>query len=118
EADGWIELVNTCDEHSGSIVVSNTAGRNNGAVSEFGATLNGSLEELRRRLIALWVINRQRDALELLKDFMTAIPDALVHVVRIAHFGDERKFELYNGSKVRGAHRATRGKDLMLSPLA
>src|SRR4030095_5465404 len=54
EADGCIELVNTCDEHSESIVVINTAARNNGAVSEFGATLNGSLEELRRRLIALW----------------------------------------------------------------
>src|SRR4030095_2636888 len=118
EADGWIELVNTCDEHSGSIVVSNTAGRNNGAVSEFGATLNGSLEELRRRLIALWVINRQRDALELLKDFMAAIPNALVHVVRNAHFGEEKKFELYNGSKVRETIEQHGGKSRRLPDLA
>lgn len=80
--------------------------------------LDASLEELRRRLLALWVINRQRDTLELFKDFMRAMPKALVHVVRNAHFGDERKFELYNGSKVREAIEQRGGKSLTLPDLA
>ncbi|WP_444979046.1 hypothetical protein, partial [Aeromonas caviae] len=32
---------------------------------------------------------------------MDAIPNADVHVVRNGHFGEEKKFELYNGSKLR-----------------
>jgi hypothetical protein len=60
-----------------------------------------SLEELGSKLVALWMINRQRDSLELLREFMSAVPKADVHVVRNGYFGEERKFELYNGSKIR-----------------
>jgi len=53
--------------------------------------------------VALWVITRQRDSLELLKAFMEEVPKVDVHVVRNGYFGDERKFELHNGSKIREA---------------
>ena len=66
EADGWIHLVNTCDRHREGVVVINTAARNNLAVKQYGRTLDSSLEELGSQLVALWVINRQRDSLELL----------------------------------------------------
>jgi hypothetical protein len=101
EADGWIQLVNLSNEHPEHVVVINTAARNNSAVTKFGATLDSSLEELGRPLLALWVINRQRDSVELLKEFADALPRALVHVVRNGYWGDERKFELYNESKTR-----------------
>ena len=101
EADGWIHLVNTCDRHPDAVVVINTAARNNLAVKQYGRTLDNSLEELGRPLVALWVINRQRDSLELLREFIDAIPNAAVHVVRNGYFGDEKKFELYNGSKIK-----------------
>jgi nucleoside-diphosphate-sugar epimerase len=39
EVDGWIHLVNTCEAHRGSVVVVNTAARNNVAVKRFGQTL-------------------------------------------------------------------------------
>lgn len=90
EADGWIQLINLCDSKQDSIVVINTAARNNTGVSAYGTTLNSTLAELQRDLVTLWVINRQRDSLELLKDYMDAIPDALVHVVRNGYFGDEK----------------------------
>jgi hypothetical protein len=56
------------------------------------------------------VINRQRDSLELLREFADAVPKAAVHVVRNGYFGEERKFELYNGSKIRDEVESRGGK--------
>jgi hypothetical protein len=118
EADGWIELVNACDSAPESVAVVNTAARNNRGVSAYGKTLSSTLEELKRALVTLWVINRQRDSLELLKEYMTALPNAEVHVVRNGYFGDEKKFELYNGSNIRKAVEEKGGKSLTFPDLA
>jgi hypothetical protein len=118
EADGWIELVNLCDSAPNSIAVVNTAARNNRGVSAYGQTLNSTLGDLKRKLVTLWVINRQRDSLELLKEYMTAIPNAAVHVVRNGYFGEEKKFELYNGSNVRKAVEDNGGKSVTFPDLA
>jgi hypothetical protein len=88
--DGWIHLVNTCGRRRDSVVVINTAARNNLAVKQYGNTLDSSLEQLGRQLVALWVINRQRDSLELLREFIDAVPKAAVHVVRNGYFAEER----------------------------
>ena len=118
EADGWIQLVNVCDSKPDSVVVINTAARNNKSISAYGETLSSTLDELKRKLITLWVINRQRDSLELLKEFMDAIPNTMVHVVRNAYFGEEKKFELYNGSKLRATVESRGGKSLTFPDLA
>ncbi len=118
EADGWIQLVNLCDSKPESIIVINTAARNNRGVSAYGETLNSTLAELNRKLVTLWVINRQRDSLELLKEFMSAIPNADVHVVRNGHFGEEKKFELYNSSKVRTAVEERGGQSVTFPDMA
>ena len=111
-AEGWIQLVNLCESNPDSVVVINTAARNNQGVSTYGATLNSTLAELKRELVTLWVINRQRDSLELLKEYMDAIPEGVVHVLRNAYFGEENKFELYNASKIRAAVEARGGLSL------
>jgi hypothetical protein len=118
EGDGWIHLVNVCDAHRDRAVVVNTAARNNVAVTRYGTTLDSSLEALDATLVALWVINRQRDSLELLKEFIEAIPRASVHVVRNGYFGDERKFELYNASKLRASIESRGGRSVTLPDLA
>ena len=118
DADGWIQLVNLCDSHTESVVVVNSAARNNQGVSAYGETLNGTLAELKRTLITLWVINRQRDSLELLKEYMDAIPNAIIHVFRNGYFGEEKKFELYNGSKLRTAIEERGGKSVTFPDLA
>lgn len=117
EADGWIQLVNVCDRHRDAAVVVNTAARSNVAVQRYGPILDGCLDEL-GTMVVLWVINRQRDSVELLKEFVDAAPRAEVHVVRNGYFGDEKKFELYNGSKVRAAIEARGGKSVTLPDLA
>lgn len=117
-ADGWIDLVNLCHDNPDSTVVINSAARNNKGVSTYGTTLNNTLAELKRQLVTLWVINRQRDSLELLKEFMDAIPHSAVHVIRNGYFGDERKFELYNGSKRRAIVEERGGLSLTFPDLA
>lgn len=118
DADGWINLVNLCESKPDSVVVINTAARNNKGVSDYGDTLNSTLAELKRTLVTLWVINRQRDSLELLKKYMDAIPNSVVHVVRNGYFGEEKKFELYNGSKLRASVEERGGKSLTFPDLA
>lgn len=118
EADGWIELVNICESKPESTVVINTAARNNKCVTSYGATLNSTLADLRRDLVTFWVINRQRDSLELLNEYMEAIPHAHVHVVRNSYWGEEKKFELYNGSKLREIVEGKGGKSITFPDLA
>lgn len=118
EANGWIELVNIVDAAGDKTPVINTAARNNQGVTRYGETLASTLGELSRDLVTLWVINRQRDSLELLKEYTEALPDSTVHVIRNGYFGDEEAFELYNGSKVRQAVESKGGKSLTFPNLA
>lgn len=100
EADGWIELVNSCEASDRDLVV-NSAARSGEGVEKFGGTLIGSLDELHMSLCSFWVINRQRDSLELLKKYMEVVPGEL-HVVRNNFYGEPKKFELFNNSKTKG----------------
>jgi len=118
EADGWIELVNQCAEHRDSVVVINTAARNNRGVAAYGTTLRSTLGEMDRELVTLWVINRQRDSLELLSSYLETMADTTVHVVRNGYFGEARKFELFNGSKLRETVEGKGGKSLFFPDLA
>ena len=74
--------------------------------------------QLGRKLVALWVINRQRDAMDQLEEFMEVFADCTVHVVRNGLFGPESKFELYNSSHLREEVEATGGTSLLLPDLA
>ena len=117
--DGWIQLVNTCDGHRDKVVVVNTPARSNSGVAKFGSTLASSLPDLGRALVGLWAINRHRDSVELLKDFMDAMPECRVHVLRNLYFGDESKFELYATSKaVRPRVESAGGKSVSFPDLA
>jgi len=61
--------------------------------------------------VVFWLIDRKRESLELLADFLDAIPDAEMHVVRNMYLGPEKKFELYPA-----ADRADRWEDRGVSP--
>jgi hypothetical protein len=118
DADGWINLVNLCDSRPEATVVINTAARNNMGVSNYGTTLDSSVGEMQRKLVTMWVINRQRDSLELLKEFAGAIRNSQLHVIRNMYFGDEKKFELYNSSKLKTELEARGGRSMNFPDLA
>ncbi len=118
EREGWIELVNLVESRAASTIVINTGARNQTGVSNFGRTLSKALGELGRKLVVLWMIDRKRESLELLSDFMAAIPEAEVHVVRNLYLGTEKKFELYNASKMKAGIEARGSKSVNLPELA
>lgn len=117
DVSGWIDFVNFCDTHRDAIVVVNTAARSQAGVEQYGRTLASALEELARRLVVLWVINRQRDSLELLLKFGATFPNAITHVVRNGYFGSPDKFTLYRDSQLRNAVEA-QGQSLDFPDLA
>ena len=118
QVDGWIYLVNTCDADPHKTIVVNTPARSNDAVRDHGNILLDSLQELGRPLMTFWVINRQRDSLELLKSYIDAMPAGVVHVVRNGYFGEERKFELFEHSPLKQEIHSHGGMSLYLPDLA
>jgi hypothetical protein len=118
EREGWIELVNLVDSRPDNTIVINTGARNQTGISNFGKTLSKALPQLDRKLVVFWLIDRKRESLELLSDFAGALPEAAIHVVRNMYLGTERKFEMYNGSKMRASIEQGGGRSLNFPELA
>jgi hypothetical protein len=106
EKDGWMDLVNRLAEQQDETVVINTPARSGEGVRRYGTLLTESMQELGRKLVTLWVINSQRDSLQLLKEYLDTAGSGTTHVMRNLYHGPERKFELYNGSRIRAAVEA------------
>lgn len=118
EASGWIDLINLCEAYPDRVAVINTAARNNKGVAAYGATLQRALPELRRQFVTLWVINNQRDSVELLEDYVRALPDAVVHVVCNTFFGPRAAFGLYDALPIAEEIAQRGGQVLALDRLA
>jgi hypothetical protein len=119
DVEGWIQLVNIADQPSFKTVVVNTPARNNDGVRKHGAVLLNALKELSRPLITLWIINRQRDSLDLLAEYLDLTANhGVVHVVQNGYFGEQKKYELYNTSSIKDRVAGQNGKTLFLPDLA
>ena len=120
DGDGWMNLIEAANDEKNkeSTIVINTKAANNRDVDKYGETLNNMLKEIGRELIVFWVINRQRDSLERLKDFRAVLPNAVVHIVRNSYFGEERKYQLYNTSNIREEVEKSGGKSLTFPDMA
>jgi hypothetical protein len=101
EKEGWMDLTNHLAEHPGKTAIINTPARSGEGVKLYGMLLSESLQDLNRELVTLWVINSQRDSLQLLREYLDAMQSGITHVLRNLYHGPERKFELYNTSKIR-----------------
>lgn len=99
--EGWINLINKAEENSDKDIVINTAARNNLGLVKYGAMLCDALDILGRELETIWIINRQRDSLNLLNEYMGIITRGRITVLRNLYFGTSEKFELFNNSKTK-----------------
>lgn len=99
--EGWINLINKAEENAEKDIVINTAARNNLGLVKYGAMLCDALDPLDRQLETIWVINRQRDSLNLLNEYMNTITRGRITVLRNLYFGASEKFELFNNSKTK-----------------
>lgn len=118
DAEGWIDLINLCDEHPDRVVVVNTAARNDKGVTAHGPKLDRARPELGRRLLTLWVINSQRDSVELLAEYLRTLPGEVVHVIRNTFFGLPHTFRSYDTLPPRREIARRGGKVLDLDRLA
>lgn len=118
QKEGWIQLLNFTHANPDNPVIVNTRAADIDGVKQFGSLLMTALPELGRELVTLWVINRQRDSLELLKQYREHINVGSVHVVRNLHWGKAEQFELFNGSKIKSEIEAAGGKVINFPDLA
>lgn len=114
EEDAWIDFANFIAESKGPVVVNSAAGTD---ASESTARLKEALQELDRNLTVFWVINTQRDSLELLKKFWKEMggqktEKVRIHVCRNLFFGEADDFNLYAESAIRKEIEAAGGKTL------
>jgi MinD-like ATPase involved in chromosome partitioning or flagellar assembly len=116
--EGWLDLINVADANREAAIVINSAARNADGVNTYGELLNETVAEMKRKLIVFWVINRNRDSVELLKEFMNTITNADIHVIKNLYFGRDDEFTLYNGSNTRAEIERRGGKSLSFKRLA
>jgi hypothetical protein len=118
--DGWMALVDLADTEARRLhpIVVSTGSRNNAGVSRFGSNLNTAMEELNRRLVVLWVIDRSIDSLELLLEFREVMTNATIHVIMNEHFGEISQFELYAASELKSTIEAEGGRSIAFPDVA
>ena len=100
-SDGWLDLVDSVEDYPEHIMVINSAARSNTGIALYGETLKKTLPQLNRDLTTFWMINRQRDSVELLRDFIASFSSAKINVCRNLYFGKADRFDVYNSSKLK-----------------
>jgi CO dehydrogenase nickel-insertion accessory protein CooC1 len=117
--DDQIDLTNLIVSKCKDIVIINTKAGNNKSLIEYCNTYNNLLiSELKKKIIILWVINRQRDSLELLYRFFEITQNIDIHVVINGHFGDINQFEIYNNSEIKNKIESNGSKSIFFPDLA
>ena len=98
EEEEWTDLVEECENAADSDVIVSTPAGHVQRLVQADTYFSAAVEELNRRAVLLWVINGQRDCVELLRQYLDNRPSnaVTVHVVRNA--GLARRFDLFNNT--------------------
>ncbi len=106
--EGYIKLGNLIESKKDAYIVVNTAARTTNEILKYGGIIVDTAAELKRDVVMLWPINRQRDSLELLADFMDVSEGYKgVYVLKNTYFGEPTKFFRYDNSKIKSRVTAT-----------
>ena len=99
--DGYLSLCNVIESNPKAFIVVNTAARATKPIIDHGGIVVDTAKELKRELVMLWTINRQRDSVELLCDFLNGVGNDFseTHAVINTYWGAPEKFMRYNNSK-------------------
>lgn len=100
EDSGWIELVDDIDETSARHIIVNSMAAANLGVKKQGFHLNQSIlnGDLNVKFDVFWVMNRNKDSVTLLRDFLENMPSATVYPVLNLYFGKQEEFSFYRSS--------------------
>lgn len=97
---GYMKLSGIIEANKKAYIVINTAARATKGIVKHGGILTDTVSELGRELSMLWVMNRQRDSIELLKEFLDGTSGyKSVYAVINTYFGSPDKFSRFQNSK-------------------
>jgi hypothetical protein len=101
EEKGWVEMVDIIGETSARHVIINSMAAANLGVQVQGPLLDRNILDgrLKVNFNVLWVINRGKDSVTLLRDFLGYIRSAVVYPVLNLYFGREEEFSFYRSSR-------------------
>lgn len=99
--DGYLSLCNVIESNPKAFFVVNTAARATKPIIEHGGIVVDTARVMKRELVMLWAMNRQRDSIELLRDFLDGVGNDFTktHAVLNTYWGAPEKFMRFNNSK-------------------
>ena len=98
--EGFIKLGNIIQANNDACIVVNTAERATSSIVKHGGILRDVVLELKRELVMLWPMNRQRDSIELLKIFLDGTSGySETYALLNTYFGVYEKFVRFDQSK-------------------
>jgi hypothetical protein len=95
--DGWISMSNIIERSRDTMFVINSAARSNLGIRKNGRNLATVLEsgKVPYDFVVFWPMNRQKDSVMLLEDFLEYVTYGPVFPVRNNYFGEGSDFALY-----------------------
>ncbi len=120
ERENWLALSEKIQNLAGDRpAVISCGARSNLAFKQSGTQFLFALAEMLRPFETLWPINRGRDSVSALAEYLGYLGTAgRIHVIRNLYYGTREKFELFNNSKTREKVLATGGTVLDFPDLA
>jgi hypothetical protein len=94
---GWIHMSNLIERSRDTIFIINSAARSNMGIRKNGREFAEVLEsgDIPYDLVTYWPVNRQKDSVSLLEDFLEYVTFGSVYPVLNNYFGDTDSFALY-----------------------
>ena len=101
EDSGWMVLVDEIDSTKAKHIIINSMAASNSGVQAQGSLLDMNVLEgnIDVDFKALWVMNRSKDSVILLREFMENMKSAIVYPVLNLYFGKEEDFTFYRSSE-------------------
>ena len=97
EETGWMEMIDAIDATKAKHVIINSMAASNSGIQTQGSLLdenilNGNLD---LQFKVFWVMNRNKDSVVLLRDFLGSMKSAVVYPILNLYFGKEEEFSFY-----------------------
>jgi hypothetical protein len=94
---GWILMSQLIETSSDTLFVINSAARSNLGIRKNGRNFTVVLEngKVPYNFVTLWPMNRQKDSVTLLEDFLNYVTFGTVYPIRNKYFGEPEDFALY-----------------------
>jgi hypothetical protein len=94
---GWIHMARVIEKSSDTLFVINSAARSNMGIRKNGRNFGAVLDrgKVPYNFVTLWPMNRQKDSVNLLEDFLGYVPFGSVYPIRNEYFGEPDDFTLY-----------------------